>query len=217
MTEEIRNIVKRLKDSILDSGYSYQIIVHLKIRTRRFVEQHPASAAKHLYISLIVEREAQMCIRDSPQIVRAVFRDVGEHIAVLPLSGAVCRARYRILSKAGLRIMSFYRDGLALAPALVPLHRINDRRMLVDVVDDERIRPGHIACQVACIGVVAAVPLSLIHILPPAAQEAVMRTMDAMEPAQTQEEIREMLEGTQKGGVKNSIKNLSLIHIYTEK
>ena len=31
--------------------------------------------------------------------------------------------------------------------------------------------------------------------LPPAAQEAVMRTMDAMEPAQTQEEIREMLEG----------------------
>ena len=40
-----------------------------------------------------------------------------------------------------------------------------------------------------------------------AAQEAVMRTMDAMEPAQTQEEIREMLEGTQKGGVKNSIKN----------
>ena len=34
-----------------------------------------------------------------------------------------------------------------------------------------------------------------------------MRTMDAMEPAQTQEEIREMLEGTQKGGVKNSIKN----------
>ena len=43
--------------------------------------------------------------------------------------------------------------------------------------------------------------------LPPAAQEAVMRTMDAMEPAQTQEEIREMLEGTQKGGVKNSIKN----------
>lgn len=43
--------------------------------------------------------------------------------------------------------------------------------------------------------------------LPPAAQEAVMRTMDAMEPAQTQEEIRETLEGTQKGGVKNSIKN----------
>ena len=30
--------------------------------------------------------------------------------------------------------------------------------MLVDVVDDERIRPGHIACQVACIGVVASVP-----------------------------------------------------------
>ena len=41
-----------------------------------------------------------------------------------------------------------------------------------------------------------------IQNLPPAAQEAVMRTMDAMEPAQTQEEIREMLEGTQKGGVK---------------
>lgn len=37
----------------------FQIIVHLKIRTRRFVEQHPASAAKHLYISLIVEREAR--------------------------------------------------------------------------------------------------------------------------------------------------------------
>ena len=93
-----------------------------------------------------------------PQIVRAVFRDVGEHIAVLPLSGAVCRARHRILPKAGFRIMGFYRDGLALAPALVPLHRINDRRMLVDVVDDERVRPGHIACQVARIGVVAAVP-----------------------------------------------------------
>ena len=93
-----------------------------------------------------------------PQIVRAVFRDVGEHIAVLPLSGAVRRARHRILPKAGFRIMGFYRDGLALAPALVPLHRINDRRMLVDVVDDERIRLGHIACQVACIGVVAAVP-----------------------------------------------------------
>ena len=43
--------------------------------------------------------------------------------------------------------------------------------------------------------------------LSPAAQEAVMRTMDAMEPAQTTEEIKEMLEGTQKGGVKNSIKN----------
>ena len=53
--------------------------------------------------------------------------------------------------------MGFYRDGLALAPALVPLHRINDRRMLVDVVDDERIRLRHIACQVARIGVVAAV------------------------------------------------------------
>ena len=53
--------------------------------------------------------------------------------------------------------MGFYRDGLALAPALVPLHRINDRRVLVDVVDDERIRLGHIACQVARIGVVAAV------------------------------------------------------------
>ena len=54
--------------------------------------------------------------------------------------------------------MGFYRDGLALAPALVPLHRINDRRMLVDVVDDELVRLGHIACQVAGIGVVAAVP-----------------------------------------------------------
>ena len=43
--------------------------------------------------------------------------------------------------------------------------------------------------------------------LPPAAQEAVMRTMDAMEPAQIPEQIREALEGTQKGGVKNSIKN----------
>ena len=53
--------------------------------------------------------------------------------------------------------MSFYRDGLFLAPALVPLHRINDRRMLVDVVDDERIRLGYIACQVACIGVVASI------------------------------------------------------------
>ena len=93
-----------------------------------------------------------------PQIVRAVFRDVGEHIAVLPLSGAVRRARHRILPKAGFRIMGFYRNGLALAPALVPLHRINDRRMFVDGVDDERIRPGHIACQVACIGVVASVP-----------------------------------------------------------
>ena len=92
-----------------------------------------------------------------PQIVRAVFRDIREHIAVLPLSGAVRRARHRILPKAGFRIMGFYRDGLALAPALVPLHRINDRRMLVDVVDDERIRPGHIACQVACVGVVASV------------------------------------------------------------
>lgn len=38
---------------------SVQIIVHLKIRARRFVEQHPASAAKYLYISLIVEREAR--------------------------------------------------------------------------------------------------------------------------------------------------------------
>ena len=54
--------------------------------------------------------------------------------------------------------MGFYRDGLALAPALVPLHRINDRRVPVDVVDDERIRPGHIACQVERIGVVASVP-----------------------------------------------------------
>ena len=93
-----------------------------------------------------------------PQIVRTVFRDVGEHIAVLPLSGAVRRARHRIPPKPGLRIIGFYRDGLALAPALVPLHRINDRRMLVDGVDDERIRPGHIACQVARIGVVASVP-----------------------------------------------------------
>ena len=47
--------------------------------------------------------------------------------------------------------------------------------------------------------------------LPPAAQEAVMRTMDAMEPAQTTEEIKEMLEGTQKGGVKNSIKNCLIV------
>ena len=93
-----------------------------------------------------------------PQIVRAVFRDVGENIAVLPLSGAVRRARHRILPKAGFRIMGFYRDGLALAPALVPLHRINDRRVPVDVVDDERIRLGHIACQVERIGVVASVP-----------------------------------------------------------
>ena len=93
-----------------------------------------------------------------PQIVRAVFRDVGENIAALPLSGAVRRARHRILPKAGLRIMGFYRDGLALAPALVPLNGINDRRVLVDVVDDERIRPGHIACKVAGIGVVASVP-----------------------------------------------------------
>ena len=92
-----------------------------------------------------------------PQIVRAVFRDVGEHIAVLPFSGAVRRARHRILPKAGFRIMGFYRDGLFLAPALVPLHRINDRRVLVDVVDDERIRLRHIACQVARIGVVTAV------------------------------------------------------------
>ena len=93
-----------------------------------------------------------------PQIVRAVFRDIREHIAVLPFSGAVCRARHRILPKAGFRIMGFYRDGLALAPALVPLHRINDRRVPVDVVDDERIRLGHIACQVERIGVVASVP-----------------------------------------------------------
>ena len=92
-----------------------------------------------------------------PQIVRAVFRDIREHIAVLPLSGAVRRARHRILPKAGFRIMGFYRNGLALAPALVPLHRINDRRMLVDVVDDERVRLRHIACQVERIGVVAAI------------------------------------------------------------
>ena len=92
-----------------------------------------------------------------PQIVRAVFRDVGENIAVLPLSGAVRRARHRILSKPGFRIMSFYRDGLFLAPALVPLHRINDRRMFVDVVDDERICLRHIACKVTCICVVIAV------------------------------------------------------------
>ena len=32
-------------------------------------------------------------------------------------------------------------------------------------------------------------------------------TMDTMEPAQTPAEIRETLEGTQKGGVKNSIRN----------
>ena len=31
--------------------------------------------------------------------------------------------------------------------------------------------------------------------------------MDTMEPAQTPAEIRETLEGTQKGGVKNSIRN----------
>ena len=92
-----------------------------------------------------------------PQIVRAVFRDVGENIAVLPLSGAVRRARHRILPKAGLRIMGFYRDGLFLAPALVPLHSIIDRRVLVDVVDDERIRLGHIASKIARIGVVASV------------------------------------------------------------
>ena len=36
---------------------------------------------------------------------------------------------------------------------------------------------------------------------------SVKRTMDTMEPAQTPEEIRETLEGTQKGGVKNSIRN----------
>ena len=53
--------------------------------------------------------------------------------------------------------MGFYRDGLFLAPALVPLHRINDRRMLVDVVDDERIRLGHIACKITGICVVTAV------------------------------------------------------------
>ena len=93
-----------------------------------------------------------------PQIVRAVFRDVGENIAVLPFSGVVRRARHRILPKAGFRIMGFYRDGLFLAPALVPFDRINDRRMLVDVVDDERIRLGYIACKVERIGVVAAVP-----------------------------------------------------------
>lgn len=43
--------------------------------------------------------------------------------------------------------------------------------------------------------------------LPPETQEAVKRTMDTMEPAQTPAEIRETLEGTQKGGVKNSIRN----------
>lgn len=43
--------------------------------------------------------------------------------------------------------------------------------------------------------------------LPPETQEAVKRTMDTMEPAQTPTEIRETLEGTQKGGVKNSIRN----------
>ena len=36
--------------------------------------------------------------------------------------------------------------------------------------------------------------------LPPETQEAVKRTMDTMEPAQTPAEIRETLEGTQKGG-----------------
>ena len=41
--------------------------------------------------------------------------------------------------------------------------------------------------------------------LPPETQEAVKKTMDTMEPAQTPAEIRETLEGTQKG--------LSLIHI----
>lgn len=43
--------------------------------------------------------------------------------------------------------------------------------------------------------------------LPPETQEAVKRTMDTIEPAQTPAEIRETLEGTQKGGVKNSIRN----------
>lgn len=43
--------------------------------------------------------------------------------------------------------------------------------------------------------------------LPLETQEAVKRTMDTMEPAQTPAEIRETLEGTQKGGVKNSIRN----------
>ena len=38
--------------------------------------------------------------------------------------------------------------------------------------------------------------------LPLETQEAVKKTMDTMEPAQTPEEIRETLEGTQKGGVK---------------
>ncbi len=42
--------------------------------------------------------------------------------------------------------------------------------------------------------------------LPPETQEAVKRTMDTGS-AQTPEEIRETLEGTQKGGVKNSIRN----------
>ena len=43
--------------------------------------------------------------------------------------------------------------------------------------------------------------------LPLETQEAVKKTMDTMEPAQTPAEIRETLEGTQKGGVKNSIRN----------
>ena len=43
--------------------------------------------------------------------------------------------------------------------------------------------------------------------LPPETQEEVKRTMDTLEPAQTPAEIRETLEGTQKGGVKNSIRN----------
>ena len=43
--------------------------------------------------------------------------------------------------------------------------------------------------------------------LQPETQEAVKRTMDTMEPAQTPAEIRETIEGTQKGGVKNSIRN----------
>ena len=119
-------------------------IVGQQLRTVHFIEMRIAEHPR-----------GRVVLR--PQIVRAVFRDVGENIAVLPLSGAVRRARHRIPPKAGFRIMGFYRDGLALAPALVPLHRINDRRMLVDVVDDERIRPGHIACQVACVGVVASV------------------------------------------------------------
>lgn len=49
--------------------------------------------------------------------------------------------------------------------------------------------------------------------LPPETQEAVKRTMDTMEQAQTPAEIRETLEGTQKGGVKNSIRNCLTVYL----